>query len=300
MVRIRSLVALVAAGAPSAMAWGAMGHETVAYVASNFVKASTKTYFQNLLGDTSGDYLASVASWADSWRYTTEGAFSASFHYIDALDSPPTSCNVDLERDCGDACVVSSIANYTSRLLTPSLSTAERQIAAKMVVHLVGDIGQPLHCENLDVGGNTIKVTYNTSSTNLHSVWDSSLPNSIAGGSTLATAKSWAAKLTTAIQSGSYESLASGWVSGISVKGTASPLKWATESNAAVCSTVLARGIAWVESNDLSKDYLTSARPVIELQIAKQGYRLAKYLDAIVGTSNCATKKATRAVEAEN
>jgi hypothetical protein len=132
MVRILSVAALVAAAAPSALAWGAMGHETVAYIASNFVKASTKTYFQSLLGDTSGDYLASVASWADSWRYTTEGAFSASFHYIDALDNPPTSCDVDLERDCGDACVVSSIANYTTRLLTPNLSTAERQIAAKV------------------------------------------------------------------------------------------------------------------------------------------------------------------------
>jgi hypothetical protein len=128
-------------------------------------------------------------------------------------------------------------------------------------------------------------VTYNKTSTNLHSVWDSSLPSSIAGGSTLATAKSWAATLTTAIQTGSYKSLASGWVSGISVKGTASPLKWATESNAAVCSTVLAKGLAYVESNDLSKDYLTSAKPVVELQIAKQGYRLAKYLDAIVAAA---------------
>ncbi len=30
---------------------------------TNFVAASTATYFQSLLGDTSGDYLASVASW---------------------------------------------------------------------------------------------------------------------------------------------------------------------------------------------------------------------------------------------
>lgn len=53
------------------MAWGAMGHETVAYIATNFVAASTKTYFQSLLGDTSTDYLASVASWADSYRVSS-------------------------------------------------------------------------------------------------------------------------------------------------------------------------------------------------------------------------------------
>jgi len=52
-------------------AWGAMGHETVAYVAQNFVTDDTKTYFQDILGDTSSSYLASVAPWADTFRYTS-------------------------------------------------------------------------------------------------------------------------------------------------------------------------------------------------------------------------------------
>jgi hypothetical protein len=110
--RIFSL-ALLASSVPSTLAWGAMGHEAVAYVATNFVSSATKSYFQNLLGDTSGDYLASVASWADSYRYTTAGAFSAPFHYIDAEDSPPSSCGVSLSRDCGSkGCVVTAISNY--------------------------------------------------------------------------------------------------------------------------------------------------------------------------------------------
>jgi hypothetical protein len=138
---------------------------------------------------------------------------------------------------------------------------------------LVGDIGQPLHCENLDVGGNDIDVTYGSSSTNLHAVWDTNMPNAIAGGSSLSSAKSWASTLTTAINSGTYKSSAAGWVSGLSTSGTASALKWATESNAEVCTTVLAKGVSWVESNDLSGSYLTTATPVINLQIAKQGYR---------------------------
>lgn len=96
-------------------AWGAFGHETVAYVATNFVAASTKTYFQTLLGDTSADYLATVSTWADSYRSTTAGKFSAPFHYIDAQDNPPSSCGVDYGRDCGsEGCVVSAISNYVS------------------------------------------------------------------------------------------------------------------------------------------------------------------------------------------
>lgn len=94
-------------------------------------------------------------------------------------------------------------------------------------------------------------------------------------------------------------------MSGLNIKdAVTSSLKWATESNAAVCSTVLAKGISYVESNDLSGAYTTTASPVVKLQIAKQGYRcvsrcpgvqhdqadqrltidcrLAKWLDAIV------------------
>lgn len=75
----------------------------------------TKAKFQAVLGDTSANYLASVATYADSYRYTTAGTFSAPFHYIDAMDSPPESCGVDFERDCPEeGCIVSAINNYVS------------------------------------------------------------------------------------------------------------------------------------------------------------------------------------------
>ena len=40
-------------------------------------------------------------------------------------------------------------------------------------------------------------MTYGGSATNLHSAWDSAIPESIAGGKTESTAKSWASALTT-------------------------------------------------------------------------------------------------------
>ncbi|KAI1760852.1 nuclease S1 precursor [Hypoxylon sp. FL1150] len=287
MSRFTALALLSAAALPGAMAWGAMGHETVAYVASNYVSSATKTYFQGLLGDTSADYLASVASWADSYRYTTAGAFSAPYHYIDANDNPPSSCSVSLDRDCGsEGCVVRALQNYTSILIAGTASKANLQIAAKMVIHFAGDIGQPLHCEALEVGGNSIDVEYDNDDTNLHAVWDSNIPESISGGSSLSSAKSWANDLISEITSGSYKSQASSWVSGLSVASsssqTSTALKWAAESNAYVCSTVLKGGISAVENKDLSGTYTTTAQPVVDLQIAKQGYRLAKWLDAIV------------------
>lgn len=96
-------------------AWGNMGHETIAYIAQSFVASSTATYCKNILGDTSTSYLASVATWADLFRYTSAGRFSAPFHFIDANDSPPGSCSVDYSRDCGSkGCSVSAVNNYVS------------------------------------------------------------------------------------------------------------------------------------------------------------------------------------------
>lgn len=69
---------------------------------------------------------------------------------------------------------------------------------------------------------------------------------------------------------------------GTSASQTATALRWASESNAYVCSTVLRDGVDAVENQDVSGAYTTAAQPVVELQIAKQGYRLAKWLDAIV------------------
>ena len=57
--------------------------------------------------------MPSISSYADDYRYTTAGKFSAPYHFIDAEDNPPSACSVDLNRDCGaGGCVVSAIANY--------------------------------------------------------------------------------------------------------------------------------------------------------------------------------------------
>lgn len=101
--------------AHSAAAWGSLGHETVAFIAQNFVCDDAKVFFSSILNDSSTQYLAKVATWADSFRYTAAGQFSAPFHFIDAEDNPPDSCGVKYARDCGAAgCIVGAISNYVS------------------------------------------------------------------------------------------------------------------------------------------------------------------------------------------
>ena len=100
------------------------------------------------------------------------------------------------------------------------------------------------------------------------------MPEKYAGGSTISTAQTWATTLTTAIETGIYNSSASGWLTGIDLSDpVTTAMGWATDSNAFVCTTVMPNGVSAVESVDLAGDYYTSAMPVIEEQIAKAGYR---------------------------
>lgn len=123
--------------AASASAWGSFGHWSVAYIAQDFLKADTVTAVQAILGDTSTSYLANVATWADSYRYTSAGTWSAPLHFVDANDSPPSSCSVSYSRDCsGDDCVIGAITNYTNQLISTSTSTANRLTALKFVIHV--------------------------------------------------------------------------------------------------------------------------------------------------------------------
>ena len=56
------------------------------------------------------------------------------------------------------------------------LSKEEEAFSLKCLIHLVGDIHQPMHVGNgKDRGGNDVKVTYFWKSSNLHRVWDTGI-----------------------------------------------------------------------------------------------------------------------------
>ncbi|KAI1163482.1 putative nuclease S1 precursor [Nemania serpens] len=271
---------------PGAVAWGSLGHIAIAYIASNFVREDTATYFQALLRNDTEHYLAGVATWADSIRYTKWGRFTKNFHFIDAKDSPPAYCGVDFERDCkADGCVVSSLQNYTAQLLDPGLWPWRRNQAAKFVIHFIGDIHQPLHVENVARGGNGINVNWEGHEFNLHHVWDSSIAEKMLGGNrrkAYDNAFRWATDLTSEIESGKYLAARASWIDGLVLDDPiATSMIWANESNTYVCSHVFPEGPVAIIGQELAGEYFEKAAPVIELQVAKAGYRLAAWLDLI-------------------
>ncbi|KAK3393190.1 phospholipase C/P1 nuclease domain-containing protein [Podospora didyma] len=286
-----SYLAVGAASLPPAIAWGGFGHIAVAYVATNFVSNETTAYFQRLLRNDTQDYLAGVATWADSLRYSKYFRFTSPFHYIDAKDDPPRYCGIEYERDCKEVgCVVSALANYTTRLLDADLHISERNIAAKFIIHFVGDIHQPLHTEDVARGGNSIPVTFDGRNFNLHHVWDTSIVEKLVGHVSrhpYAEAERWAGELTQEINSGKFKASSQSWLKDVDLadpKSTA--LAWAVEANAYVCTTVLPEGPQAIIGQELGSSYYEAAAPVVEAQVARAGYRLAAWLDLIVSNIN--------------
>lgn len=221
-------------------------------------------------------------------------------HFIDAQDSPPSSCNVDYKRDCGSSgCSISAIGNYTQRVGDARLSKANTAEALKFLVHFLGDVTQPLHDEAYKVGGNQIKVTFDGYQDNLHADWDTYMPQKKVGGGNLTNAQSWASSLTASIDSGSYKSQAPSWIQGDNtsdVIGTAT--RWAADANAYVCTKVMPDGEAALEQGDLYPDYYNSVIDTIELQIAKGGYRLGNWLNQVY-TAKIAKRSNSQAIDSE-
>ncbi|EIM82613.1 nuclease Le1 [Stereum hirsutum FP-91666 SS1] len=281
---IQAVAAIAVGVGPNAVAaWGNVGHETIGYIAMSFIGPDTLSFVKSSLGSQYNFSLGPAAPWADEVRSEKEFAFSAPFHFIDAEDSPlQDMCSVVQSRDCGsEGCILSAIQNYTTRLIDTKLDAEQRQEALKFVTHFVGDIGQPLHVEALELGGNDISAVCDGAKTNLHAAWDTGMlvknVDAIHGGDP----QVYAADLVSRINTGDFKSLSASWVSCITssaLSSTACPLVWAKEANSFDCSEVF----TFTTGEDLCNSaYFTSAIPVIDLQLAKQGFRLAKWLDAI-------------------
>jgi len=63
-------------------------------------------------------------------------------------------------------------------------------------------------------------------------------------------------------------------LSGIDIRDPlTTSMTWAEEANTFVCTTVLPEGPDGVKGKDLSGDYYEAAVPVVQLQVARAGYR---------------------------
>lgn len=176
-----------------------------------------------------------------------------------------------------------TVSPQTQRVNDRRYTIANRKQSLQFLVHFIGDITQPLHNENKATGGNQIPVLWEGDNTNLHAAWDTQMVEKDAGGYGAAVITSFANKLITAIDSGAYASQKASWISCSNIQtASACALAWAQDANKINC----AYGLKMDETNqELSGSYYTGARPYIELQIAKGGYRLGTWINNLAAAA---------------
>jgi hypothetical protein len=158
-------------------AWGADGHRLIARVAEQQLSPAARAEVERLLALEPGSSLASISTWADEHRSPQTGRW----HYVNFPRD--ATCTYEPQRDCEDgACVVEAIQRQRA-VLQSAAPDEQRLKALKYLVHLVGDVHQPLHAGFADDrGGNSYQVQGFGRGSNLHSLWDSGLILNRPGG----------------------------------------------------------------------------------------------------------------------
>ena len=264
--------AAVTALAPTpALAWGKNGHRVVAAIADTQLSGLAHAQVEQILGP--GESLDEAANWPDEMR-SAPGQYwqktSVPWHYMDF-----NGVEYDKAPPEGDA--LEAIEHFAAILRDPASSRADKQAALRWIVHLVGDLHQPLHVGRVgDEGGNKVAVTFFGKPSNLHVVWDSEMINN-----ELLSFTELAAKLE---RHTSNQQLINWW--------DPNPRDWVGES-ARVRELIYAdlprakppkRKLKKHEKPplpDVGYSYVFKFQPVMELQLQKAGVRLAAYLNDI-------------------
>lgn len=158
-------------GSAPAQAWGPEGHRAAAMIASARLCPAAAAAVEGLLGSMT---IAEVALWPDRIRSEAQWAHTRDWHYLNIGDDEPFSALI--EGEPGHGRLLSAIRENLSLLVDKRAGDIRRREALGFVVHLVGDLHQPLHVgRSEDRGGNSVVVSFNGQETNLHRLWDGEL-----------------------------------------------------------------------------------------------------------------------------
>ena len=151
--------------------WGATGHRTIGDIAETHLKRSTKKAIDKLLN---GKSLAFVSTFADEIK--SDSIYNKYFTwYFANLEMDETYATSNKHPD-GD--IITGINLCISVLKDKNATAKEKAFYLKFLVHLVGDLHQPMHAGlESDLGGNQFVVQWFYNGSNLHRVWDSNMIN---------------------------------------------------------------------------------------------------------------------------
>ena len=292
---LRSSTALLLCSVLSspALAWNDGGHMMVAKIAYDKISTENpmaKIEIDRLLAlqiaparstDNSSDFV-SAAHWADDIKHAPGFTQTADEHFIDyPYSNDGTPLPTRLPKSVN---IVTALTKYVGILQSPFSSDSDKATALRFVIHLVGDIHQPLHCVSRvsasyphgDLGGNKVLIGQPLnelpSEITLHSFWDGGLGSFPHKAGHVAPPLYQVTQAAAAI-SAKFTADAQ-WKNG----GPYDYSGWSRESQQIATSFVY-QGL--VDGQVPGKNYVTQGTLIAQQQLVKAGYRLALLLEAI-------------------
>ena len=290
MTALRRLVCIVFlcfSGVP-AFAWGDEGHEVIGLIADHYLEPAVRQRVQAILAgdgtDLTAKDIAHEATWADKYRdsdrNTTKVRYhqTRNWHFVDlelagvdlnraCFGQPGLAPGMEASRGPADDCVIDKIDEFFAELRNPRTGEPERRLALEFLLHLVGDLHQPLHAaDDHDEGANRKIVSAPGIPVNtLHHAWDTEFVAQL-GADETEIAQRLIAKITAAQRAQ--------WSAG-------KPADWAMETFFVAKSHAYGLLPAASAPNhyELSSVYVSDATAVTAEQLSKAGVRLAFLLN---------------------
>lgn len=258
----------------SAFPWGRVGHETVAFIASQNLSPKTAAAINPLLV---GQTLVQVSTWADEIKPHRRS--TAPWHYINlpvcqpilVSDIPRYFANQGHTKDDN---VICQIKIDISLLKSGRGSLQEREYALWFLVHFVGDLHMPLHiADDNDRGGNSKQVRFFSPTsrsnkghvTNLHSLWDNLIEIKAAEDPAVL-----GNRLNTMLNPSQTKKWSTGSIE-----------DWSLESYTLAKSAIYPDMNPGADFSILKRSYYSQMRPLVDEQLEKAGIRLAFLLNNI-------------------
>lgn len=235
--------------------WGVTGHRTIGELADHHLSKKARKKLKSVLGH---DTPAVLSTWMDQIRSYDEYDHTYDWHWVTIPDGETYEGSEKNPK--GD--VIMTIERLISELKAGGLTKDKEAEHIKMLIHLIGDIHQPLHVgTGGDRGGNDEKVVWFREESNLHRVWDSGM---------IEARKYSYTELTSTLDHVSKEQVKQ-WQS-------ASVRDWARES-----ISLRKQVYDLPEDNTISYRYLEDNWKTVELRLTQAGIRLAGILNEIYG-----------------
>lgn len=288
---ITAVAALLALSPKSALAWGDEGHEIIGLIAERFLHPAVRAQVAAILAadpdNLTAHDIASEATWADKHKVSEgsgagEACRTCGWHFVNVeidrpdLDQacfghPALPAGVPASRGPARQCIGDKIAQFAAELSDPATDPGERLLALKFLLHLVGDLHQPLHvADDHDEGGNRKPAAMaGVPDGNLHFFWDVPLVAKL-GADACTVAKN----LIEHISARRRRS----WSQGTVTDWTWETFRLGRDHAYGLLPKPTAQGVYF-----LPRPYVQTAVHDTALQLSKAGVRLAVVLDRILG-----------------